>query len=67
MKTEIMYRIAVQWMAENDSIDKMERQAIGRLMTSMLVADLFKKPDSEVAGDIIKTRKALFGEIIENS
>ena len=67
MKTEIMYRIAVQWIAENDSIDKMERQAIGRLMTSMLVADLFKKPDSEVAGDILKTRKALFGEIIENS
>lgn len=56
------YRLAVAWIAENDSAgesDALEAGPVSELVTTALVADLFGKTTEEVARAIVAYRKRI--------
>lgn len=56
---QVRYFDAIKWIALNDSAgedDAQNVEAVSGLVTVALIADLFCKPDDEVATDVVRCR-----------
>lgn len=54
------YRDAIAWIALNDSggdDDALDELAVGSLVSSVLIADLFDVPQEKVGRDVVRYRK----------
>lgn len=53
------YRDAIHWIAINDEPTQSDPNAVAYFISVLLVADLWKKEEQEVAAAVIRKRKAL--------
>lgn len=51
------YRNGVDWIAMNDEPEDLDPDSVAGYISTLLLADLFGKPASEVAHDIIRVRE----------
>lgn len=55
------YAEAVDWIANNDECTERDAEVIAELISVVLVADLWQKEAEDVAADVLKVRKRIFG------
>jgi hypothetical protein len=56
------YKRAIEWIALNDGAgddDALDTEAVGNLVSSVLVADIFEVDSDKVGQDVVKLRKTL--------
>lgn len=50
------YHFGVQWIADNDEPGVLDENEVAGFATTMLLADLFRKPTEEVAEAVVLAR-----------
>lgn len=61
MSKRASYRHGVSWIALNDNSggdDRLDAESVKGYISTLLLADLFGKPEEDVARDIVKYRQA---------
>ena len=61
------YKEAVEWIADNDEPTVMGEEEISAYISTILVADIFRKEINQVVKDILKIRKVAKSRSIKNA